>query len=47
MYTSVLVADLLSKLYNDFIYRQMQTSDLMSYGVVIPDYLHIKINILL
>lgn len=47
MYTSVLVADLLSKLYNDFIYRQMQTSDLMIYVAVVPDHLHIEINILL
>lgn len=47
MHTSVLVADLLSKLYNDFIYRQIQTSDLMIYGVFVPDHLHIEINILL
>lgn len=46
MHTSVLVTDLLSKLYNDAIYKQMQTSNLMTYDVVVPGHLPIENEIL-
>ena len=46
MHTSILVVDILYK-FRVHTYRQMQTSDLMIYDVVIPVHLDLKIDIIL